>query len=166
MFRNLGRKFVGNRFPSKFYSINSVQYCTKTRNVSTFNRINETPLNRNVNSPITSSNLCFHKRQLSISSFRNYCKNEESEKPSKRCWPIECDDELKVGLPSLFDFIGIWFNIFKIRSNYLPTFYLSDFLHGSEIAVEVSIQILKNLIINIKNDLLVFNRKNCRREFR
>lgn len=138
MFRNLSRKFVGNRFPSEIYSINSIQYHTNTRNVSRFNETFKSSLKANVNSLITSSSLCLQNRQFSISSSRNYCKDDEHEKSSKMFWPIEYDgDKLEIGLPSLLDVIGIWFKSFKIQSNYMPTFNRRQFLQGSTIAIEV-----------------------------
>lgn len=142
MFRYLSRKFVENRFPSEIYSINSVQYDTNTTNINRFNRTFDNSLKRNVHSSITSSNFYFHKRQFSISSSQNYCKNDQSEKSSnKKFWPMEYGDELKIGFASLFDIIGIWINIFKIQSNYMPTFDKGNFLEGSKIAIEVRIKL-------------------------
>lgn len=144
MFQNLSRKLIGNRFSSQIYSINSVQYHTNTKNVSRLNQTFENSLKRNVNSPIISSSLCCHKRQFSISSSRNYCKNDESEKPPKKFWPIEYDDdEVEVGFPSLLGLIGIWMQTLKIRSNYMPTFDRREFIQGSKIAMEVNIKIPK-----------------------
>lgn len=139
MLRNLSRKFVQNRFLSEIYSINSVQY--NTLNVSKLNQTLENSLKENVNSSITSSKLCFHKRQFSISSSPNYCENAESGKPSKKFWPIKYDDELNSGFTSIFDFISIWIKCLKIQSSYMPTFDRRHFLEGTIIAIEVIIQI-------------------------
>lgn len=163
MFRNLCRKLVGNRFSAESHSINPIQYHTKPRNVSRFNKKLENSLTKNVNSSITLPGLCFHTRQLSISSSRNYCEENESEKSAKKFWPLKYDDELEVGFPTLLDVIGIWIKTFKIQSNYMPSFDRREFLEGSRIAIAVSIcnfKIHANKMIDDVNSL-VFNRKNC-----